>query len=54
MTGDELSKRVEEVLEVIGLTERKDDLTKEFSGGMKRRLNIGIGLLHRPKLLDPR
>jgi ABC-2 type transport system ATP-binding protein len=51
MTRDELTKRVQEVLEVIGLTERKDDLTKEFSGGMKRRLNIGIGLLHRPKLL---
>ncbi|MEX1125590.1 MAG: ABC transporter ATP-binding protein [Acidimicrobiia bacterium] len=51
MKGDELSKRVGEVLEVIGLTDRKDDLTKEFSGGMKRRLNIGIGLLHRPKLL---
>jgi ABC-2 type transport system ATP-binding protein len=51
MMRDELSKRVEEVLEVIGLTDRKDDLTKEFSGGMKRRLNIGIGLLHRPKLL---
>ncbi|MDP9494267.1 MAG: ABC transporter ATP-binding protein [Actinomycetota bacterium] len=51
MKGDELSTRVEEVLEVIGLTDRKDDLTKEFSGGMKRRLNIGIGLLHRPKLL---
>jgi ABC-2 type transport system ATP-binding protein len=51
MNGDELAKRVDEVLEVIALTERKDDLTKEFSGGMKRRLNIGIGLLHRPKLL---
>jgi len=51
MKGDELSTRVAEVLEVIGLTDRKDDLTKEFSGGMKRRLNIGIGLLHRPKLL---
>ncbi len=51
MGGDELDKRVDEVLEVIALTERKDDLTKEFSGGMKRRLNIGIGLLHRPKLL---
>jgi ABC-2 type transport system ATP-binding protein len=36
---------------VIGLTDRKDDLTREFSGGMKRRLNIGIGLLHRPRLL---
>ena len=51
MRGEELSKRVAEVLEVIGLIDRKDDLTKEFSGGMKRRLNIGIGLLHRPKLL---
>lgn len=46
-----LSKRVDEVLDVIGLTDRGDDLTKEFSGGMKRRLNIGIGLLHKPKLL---
>lgn len=51
MAGSELSARVGEVLEVIALTDRKDDLTKEFSGGMKRRLNIGIGLLHRPKLL---
>jgi ABC-2 type transport system ATP-binding protein len=51
MSGDELSKRVGEVLEVIGLTDRRDDLTKEFSGGMRRRLNIGIGLLHRPQLL---
>jgi len=51
MMRDELTRRVDEVLEVIGLTDRKDDLTKEFSGGMKRRLNIGIGLLHRPKLL---
>jgi ABC-2 type transport system ATP-binding protein len=49
--GEDLEKRVDEVLEVIALSERKDDLTKEFSGGMKRRLNIGIGLLHRPKLL---
>ena len=51
MSGDALSKRVDEVLDVIGLTDRRDDLTKEFSGGMKRRLNIGIGLLHRPQLL---
>jgi ABC-2 type transport system ATP-binding protein len=51
MAGDGLSSRVDEVLEVIGLKDRRDDLTKEFSGGMKRRLNIGIGLLHRPDLL---
>jgi ABC-2 type transport system ATP-binding protein len=43
--------RIDEVLEVIGLTERAGDPTKEFSGGMQRRLNIGIGLLHRPRLL---
>jgi ABC-2 type transport system ATP-binding protein len=51
MTGEDLSRRVSEVLDVIGLTERKDDLTKEYSGGMQRRLNIGIGLLHQPRLL---
>lgn len=51
LNSDALSKRVDQVLEVIGLTERADDPTKEFSGGMKRRLNIGIGLLHRPRLL---
>ncbi len=43
--------RGDEVLEVIGLTDRADDRAGEFSGGMKRRLNIGIGLLHHPKLL---
>jgi ABC-2 type transport system ATP-binding protein len=51
MAGDALEKRVAEVLEVIGLSDRKDDLTGEYSGGMQRRLNIGIGLLHRPRLL---
>jgi len=47
----DLERRTDEVLGVIGLTDRAGDLTKEFSGGMKRRLNIGIGLLHRPELL---
>ena len=36
---------------MIGLADRAGDQTKNYSGGMKRRLNIGIGLLHRPKLL---
>jgi linearmycin/streptolysin S transport system ATP-binding protein len=40
-----------EVLEVTGLADRAADQTKKYSGGMKRRLNIGIGLLHHPKLL---
>ena len=43
--------RVDEVLRVIGLADRASEQTKNFSGGMQRRLNIGIGLLHRPRLL---
>jgi ABC-2 type transport system ATP-binding protein len=48
--GD-LKMRVDEVLETIGLADRAGDKAEEFSGGMKRRLNIGIGLLHKPHLL---
>lgn len=51
LRGAELKSRVDEVLDVIGLSDRANDLAKEYSGGMKRRLNIGIGLLHRPHLL---
>ena len=51
MKTDELKARTDHVLGVVGLSDRADDLTKEFSGGMKRRLNIGIGLLHQPELL---
>ena len=51
MGGKESGTRIGEVLEIIGLAERADDQTKEYSGGMKRRLNIGMGLLHRPRLL---
>jgi ABC-2 type transport system ATP-binding protein len=43
--------RTDEVLETIGLAQRGRDLVREYSGGMKRRLNIGVGLLHRPRLL---
>ncbi|GAA1649225.1 linearmycin resistance ATP-binding protein LnrL [Georgenia ruanii] len=49
--GKALAARVDEVLELVGLTDRAKDATKEYSGGMKRRLNIGVGLLHRPLLL---
>ncbi len=51
MKGAPLKDRIARVLAVVGLTERADDKSKEFFGGMKRRLNIGIGLLHEPKLL---
>ena len=51
MGGSELSERIDEVLETVGLETRRGDKTSEYSGGMKRRLNIAIGLLHRPQLL---
>jgi ABC-2 type transport system ATP-binding protein len=43
--------RVSQILETVGLRDRADDPTKTFSGGMQRRLNIGIGLVQSPKLL---
>ncbi len=47
----ELPRRVDEMLALVGLTSRADDLVKKFSGGMKRRLEIARGLLHRPPVL---
>lgn len=51
LRGSELRRRVDEVLELTGLGEREKDRVGKFSGGMKRRLNIGIALLNRPRLL---
>ncbi len=51
MRGTALRDRVAEVLAVVELTDRAKDRTATYSGGMKRRLNIAIGLLHRPRLL---
>ncbi len=51
LSGKALDERVDAVLELTGLAERADDKTDDYSGGMKRRLNIGIGLLHEPQLL---
>lgn len=51
MSGKSLKSRVDEVLEQVGLADRANDKIKTFSGGMKRRINIAAGLLHRPKLL---
>jgi ABC-2 type transport system ATP-binding protein len=51
MGGKELARRIDEVLEQVGLSDRAKDKVKTFSGGMKRRVNIAAGLLHRPQLL---
>src|SRR3989337_4520520 len=45
----EIKPRVDEALRFVGLYDRKDDLVKKFSGGMKRRLEVARGLIHRPK-----
>lgn len=47
----ERRKRVEDALDFAGLSERGDDLVKTFSGGMKRRLEVARGLIHRPRVL---
>jgi ABC-2 type transport system ATP-binding protein len=44
-------KRIEEVLNLVGLWDRRGDLVKHYSGGMRRRLEIARGLLHSPKVL---
>ncbi|MEU5265552.1 ABC transporter ATP-binding protein [Amycolatopsis sp. NPDC021455] len=51
LRGKALRARIDEVLDLIGLAERAKDKVESFSGGMRRRLNIGAGLLHRPTLL---
>jgi len=47
----ELIKRIDETINLLGLTERKNDKVKTYSGGMKRRINIASALLHKPKVL---
>ena len=49
--GKALNSRVDEVLEQIGLTDKAKNRVKTYSGGMKRRVNIGVGLLHKPRVL---
>jgi ABC-2 type transport system ATP-binding protein len=51
LRGAVLKSRVNEVLEVIGLTDRAGDRVGKYSGGMKRRVNIGVALLHKPKVI---
>ncbi len=51
LRGAVLKQRVDEVLKVIGLVERQRDRVGTFSGGMKRRVNIGAALLHMPQVI---
>ncbi len=51
LRGAPLRQRVDEVLGIIGLEARQKGRVQKYSGGMKRRLNIGIALLHRPQVL---
>jgi ABC-2 type transport system ATP-binding protein len=51
MAGATLRARVDELLELVGLRESADRIARGYSGGMKRRLDIAIGLVHRPRVL---
>lgn len=51
LRGAELRRRVARILNAIGLDDKADDRVSTFSGGMKRRLNLGIALVHGPRLL---
>lgn len=51
LSGHALSERIDWVLELVGLTERRRHRVKTYSGGMQRRLNLACGLVHHPQVL---
>jgi linearmycin/streptolysin S transport system ATP-binding protein len=51
LEGGELKKAVDQMLERVGLSDRAKEPCSKFSGGMKRRLNLAVGMVHSPKLL---
>jgi len=51
VSGKQLTNKAEELLKWVGLFDRRKDLVKDYSGGMKRRINIACALLHSPKVL---
>jgi ABC-2 type transport system ATP-binding protein len=51
LRGPELEGRIQELLDRFGLTEAADRIVRTFSGGMERRLDIGLALVHRPRVL---
>ena len=51
LTKPEIKNKTTELLEVLGLTDVRNKIIQEFSGGMKRRVNLAIGVIHNPKIL---
>jgi ABC-2 type transport system ATP-binding protein len=51
MSGQELRNRVNELLELVGITDAADRVVRGYSGGMKRRLDVALGLVHRPRVV---
>ncbi|GIO32394.1 MULTISPECIES: ABC transporter ATP-binding protein [Paenibacillus] len=51
LRGEKLKERTEEALEFVGLSDKAKNFPKNFSGGMKRRLNIACAIAHKPKLI---
>ena len=51
LDGADLKRRVDEALEMVGLADRQKDRVKNYSGGMKRRINIAASILHSPTFL---
>jgi ABC-2 type transport system ATP-binding protein len=51
MAGRDLRARVDQLLELVGIADAADRIVKGYSGGMRRRLDIALGLVHRPRVL---
>ena len=51
MSGRALRERVDQLLEIVGITEAADRIVQGYSGGMRRRLDVALGLVHRPRVL---
>jgi ABC-2 type transport system ATP-binding protein len=51
LRGKELRQRIDEVLDIIDLRDKMRERVETYSGGMKRRLNLGVALLHEPAVL---